>query len=223
MTLELTRAQLLPVFEPYAAAIHTLWTALRSSTAEGVPQRLGFTGYAGGEGTSTVAACTAIGLALHGGREVVLVEANGNDPDLAGRLGLPAGPGFEELRRGLVSPEEALRETDVAGLRLLLFGGGDERTARQKAPAASLRGPRTVDLVKLWERLAADGAHILVDAPHVHGNPSAIPILASLTGSILVLNARRTRKPQADRAMDALATAGVPLIGTILNRCDTAR
>lgn len=212
-------ARLLGVFEPFAPAIDTLWTGLRVAKHPERPMRLGFTACHGGAGTTTVAACVAISLAIHGGQEVVWVETNGADPSLARWLGIPPAPGLEEIRRGLVPLEQALRPTEIPSLSLLLLGGTGTPRPKEELLSASLQGPRTAELWTLWERLSAPGRHIIVDAPPVSGHPGTIPILASLDGTILVLDARHTKRREAGHTVRTLAAAGVPLAGTILNRC----
>lgn len=208
-------ASVLTHFEAFAPTIDALWTALRPLGKPGRRLRVGFTACSGGEGTTTVAACAAVSLALHGGQEVALVEADATSPGLARWLGLEEWPGLEEVRRGLVPLEEALRTTDVPGLRILPCGGG----AAHGAEPGVLDGPRAADLWRLWERIAATGSHVLVDVPPVLVERRAIPILASTETAVLVLDGRRATKRDAARAIEAITISGCAFGGTVLNRC----
>jgi len=93
------------------ATIDTLWTGLVPPGQRDVPFRIAFCSSAHGEGTTTLAACAAIGIALHLRENVVLIEANGYTPGLARQLGLSAGPGFDEVLLGKKSLEASLHET----------------------------------------------------------------------------------------------------------------
>ena len=204
--------------EPFAATIAALWTHLAAGpagsggTGEVDPTlRLGFTACAHRDGTTTSALCAASSLALHGGREVVLVETTNTSGGLAEWIDAEATPGFEELRRGEVPLERALRRTDLPGLFLLPAG-----RARPGDAGAPLRA---ADLRKLWDQLSAGERHVLVDAPPVADYELAIPILASLDEAILVLNAKRSGKGPTLRALRALDERGIALRGTILGRC----
>lgn len=204
--------------EPFAATIAALWTSLQGEhlaareTGESTsPLRLGFTACAHRDGTTTSALCAASSLALHDGREVVLVETANTSGGLAEWLDCEAVPGFEELRRGEVPVDRALRRTDLPGL--LLLTAGRTRPADGSAPF------RAADLRELWDLLSDGSRHVLVDAPPIPDYELAVPILASLDEAILVLNAKRSGKGPTLRALRALDERGVALRGTILGRC----
>ena len=82
-------AQVLRHFEAFAPTVDALWTGMRALGTPGRRMRVGFTACRHEAGTTTVAACAALSLALHGGQEVALVEANGVRPRLARWLGRP--------------------------------------------------------------------------------------------------------------------------------------
>jgi succinoglycan biosynthesis transport protein ExoP len=204
--------------EPFSATIAALWTNLidgpmRPGEAGEVDPtlRLGFTACAHRDGTTTSALCAASSLALHGGREVVLVETSSPRGGLAEWLGCDPVPGFEEVRRGDVPVDRALRRTDLPGLLLLPAG-----RARPGDGGGSFRA---ADLRKLWSLLSGGARHVLVDAPPIPDYELAIPVLASVDETILVLNARRSGKGPTLRALRALDERGIALRGTILGRC----
>jgi Mrp family chromosome partitioning ATPase len=203
------RSSLLELLEPFASTFATLWTGLLSGARPEEPLAIAFTACEHGDGTTTAATCAAISLALHGGRDVVLVETNAYRPGLAALLGIAPGPGLEEVRSGEAPLETALRSTDVPGLRVLPVG----------VPSATSVAPRSAEMAKVWERLGRASCHLVVDAPPVPGHPQSIPIVASLDAVVLILNARRTRKRHVKPVIAALENAGIPLLGTLLNRC----
>jgi Mrp family chromosome partitioning ATPase len=204
-----SRSSLLDLLDPFGPTFATLWTGLLAGAPSDAPLQVAFTACEHGDGTTTAAACAAISLALHGGRNVVLVEANAHRPGLAQLLGMPDGPGLEEVRSGESTLEAAIRPTDVPGLRVLPVG----------VPKPSSVPPRAAELVRIWERLTSDGSHLIVDAPPAPAHPQTVPILASLDGVILVLNARRTRRGDVRPVLRSLESAAIPLLGTLLNRC----
>src|SRR5207302_4777051 len=88
----------------------------------GRAQVLLFSAAVPGAGTTTTLLNLAITAARQGKARAVVVDAHLRRPTLAARLGLPAGPGLNEVLAGAVSLKRALRETGQANLHLLTAG-----------------------------------------------------------------------------------------------------
>lgn len=196
-------------FGPLRETIETLWTGLVPAGPFKVPLRVAFSSSAHGDGTTTVAACAAIGLALHRREKVVLIEANGYTPGLARHLGLPPGPGLSEVLRGERALEAALRETDVPGLVVAPWG----------TPDVHDRGLGASETTRaILERLTAEGRHVLVDMPPILAHPAELSLAWTMESAVIVFRAGRTSAEDAAAMVKAVNTAGIHLLGAILNR-----
>lgn len=205
-------------FASLEPTIEGLWTGLVPGGRPQRPLRLAFTACAHGDGATTIAVCAAISLARHLREEVVVFEANGTTPGLARMLAIDPSPGLDDVQRGTVTLSESLRPTDEPGVSLVPWGGG------ASGPRAS--GPRETTQPDLagetaegyWDACAAQGRHVLVDVAPVLVHPGTIPLLWSVDATVAVWRAGRTLKKDGALMVRTLASAGIPLAGTILNR-----
>jgi len=62
--------------------------------------------------------------------------------------------------------------------------------------------------------------YVLLDAPAVASNSLASSFGAFIDGAVLVLKARHTRRPVVQLAVERLESAGVKILGTVLNQRD---
>jgi len=204
-------------FERLEPTIDSLWTGLVPGGRPQRPLRLAFTACAHGDGATTIATCAAISLARNLREEVVLFEANGTTPGLARMLAIEPGPGLDDIQRGTVTLAAALRPTDVPGLSLVPWGGPSA------TPASGPRGTAQPELAgevaeKFWDACSAQGRHVLIDVAPVLVHPGTIPLLWTVDATVAVWRAGRTLKKDAAQMVRTLASAGIPLAGTILNR-----
>jgi tyrosine-protein kinase Etk/Wzc len=204
-------------FASLESTIDSLWTGLVPGGRPQRPLRLAFSACAHGDGATTIATCAAISLSRHLREEVVLFEANGRTPGLARMLAIDPGPGLDEVQRGMISLAAALRPTDVPGLSLVPWGGAE--TTRASGP----RGPVPSELSReageeLWDVCSSQGRHVLIDVAPILVHPGTIPLLWTVDATVAVWRAGRTLKQDAAHMVRTLASAGVPLAGTILNR-----
>jgi capsular exopolysaccharide synthesis family protein len=161
-----------------------------------------------GEGASTIAVRFARLLASTGER-VLLVDADMRDPSLHDVFGVPLMPGLAELLAGRVDLDDVIRPTNVLNLWVIPSGG-------VVANPATLfeQGSVVSELEDLRKRFA----WILCDSACVNGFNDAVAIGPKLDGTIMVVEAERTKREAALFAKRKLEDAGISLIGAVLNR-----
>jgi capsular exopolysaccharide synthesis family protein len=167
------------------------------------------------DGKTTTAANLAIVLAQTG-KEVVLVDADLYAPSLHDQFGVDNGRGLTSLlREEYVVPVSVLVQTSVEGLRLLPTGPVPPN------PGELLASQRMRDQLG---RLRALADVVIIDSPPLL-EAGDLAVLASVVdGVLLVVDAQRTRGPDAAHALATLRNAGALVLGAVLNRVprDTA-
>ena len=194
-------------------AFRNLRTSLIWSDGGEALKSLVVTSAAPGEGKTLTAANLAVTLAYDGLR-VLLVDCDIRRPRVHGLFRMPRSPGLMELLTAArtsdtgMSPEEAIRETSVAGLSVLTCG------ALPSNAANLLSGTR---MRALLQELQEHYDIIVLDTPPVLATADA-GIVASLTdGVLLVVRAGSTDRNAAQRAYQQLANVGARVVGTVLN------
>jgi len=202
---------------PAAEAYRELRTNLRF--APGAVESEGGHAYlladAGGVGDHpAVVGNLGVACALAGER-VILVDADLRGAPSAGSLSALFGQGSatEGLATSILGPDEErkvllpLVETGVPNLLLLPAGG---------------RGTNPADLLGadafgvLLAALRAQADIVLIDAPAVVDVADSRAIAARVDGVLLLVAQRRTRRPQAQRALAALEQVGANVLGVVL-------
>jgi len=196
-------------FLPLQSTIDTMWAKLAPSGLPTEARKIGFTSPQAGAGTTTVAACAAIGLARHMRANVLLVEANCRAPQLAQYLQCSPTPGFVDVLASDASLESAVQKTDVAGLSVLTAGVSSRISpgffSTEHASAVLAEFSKQYDFV-------------LFDLPPVLESPETHSLLWRVDEACLVLRFGRTRQEAASRAATEITSSGVQLLGSILNR-----
>lgn len=168
------------------------------------------TGCRGGEGTSATVLNLAATVAASG-RSVVLVDADLRRPVLADRLGLSAGPGLADLagrhdeEPGPVEVERHLRETRLAGVRLL--------TAGNPEAVPGVVTTRLGTVVRATRRLADV---VLIDSGPLLGATGALDLMPHVDSAVLVVRAGRTATGAIRHAGQVLGRMRVPVLGAVL-------
>jgi len=162
-----------------------------------------------GEGATTIARSLAACLAANFGRRVVLVEANQRSPCLRELFGLPPGAGLAEVLSGAASLESALRMSRSAVQMLVL------PAAAPGAGAASLPGNAIQDLVA---ELFFYADALVFDLAPVLPYPDSASVGRALDGVAMVMRAGQSRRSECAQAVAGLQSAGVPVLGAVLNR-----
>jgi Mrp family chromosome partitioning ATPase len=186
-----------------------LWTKFAGITGYEECVRILFTSPDHGTGTTTLACCTALGLARNLDDQVSLLETNIHAPAMSTYLGLPPTPGLTDCLDGRVEPDEVVRNVNVDGLHVLTAG-----TARPPIPG-EIHGSRA-DAV--FREVVKGSRYVIIDAPPVVERPEAKIQLEFADWIVLVIQARSTKRARARRAMRIIHESGTPALGVIVNR-----
>ncbi|MFQ5654250.1 MAG: tyrosine-protein kinase family protein [Planctomycetota bacterium] len=196
-------------FSPLEATIQQLWATVVPLGESSTPSRILFTCAHGGEGTTTIATCTAIGLARHWHGGVLLLEADSSGGGLAADLDQSPSPGLVEVMCGEAAFKEALRPTDVPGLEVLPTGREPGESPGEFSPDA---------FGVILEKAIRSGRQVIVDGPPLLDSPFTRLLLRHCDGAVVVIEAGRTRHESVQGAIQAINELGVPILGTVLNR-----
>ena len=159
-------------------------------------------------GTTTLATCTALGLARHLGQGVTLIEVNSFSPAMASYLNLDPAPGIAEVLHGTAKAKEAIRNSVAGGLKVLTAGA-------MPPPEGRLVGQ---EARTLFQQASEGSRYVIFDCPPVIARPRGRLLLEYADWVVLVLRARSTKRHSAQAAVRLIEETGVPILGTIVNR-----
>ena len=175
-----------------------------------------------GAGKSYVAANLARALAAEG-RSVAAVEGDLRRPTLAQQLDIRPNPGVGDM---LHQEEAALATELIQPVRL------PPSAARRGGELHALPVGRRVEdpAEALSSKIMADGLRVLedsfgavvIDSPPVLGITDALVLVRYSNAVILVVDARRTSRVTARRAVETLRAVNAPIVGLVFNRSKTS-
>lgn len=164
-----------------------------------------FTGVEAKEGAKWVAACTADVLSNATRGRVCLLDADLTFPTLHRVYSISNQNGLAAVLEGLCSVSSA---TKRAGENLWIVPAGIWPANSQMT--AAIFHETIVDLLDKFE-------YVLISAPDYDQYAELGVIGAATEGAVLVLDARTTRRVEAQRAKAALEMAKIPILGSVLN------
>jgi succinoglycan biosynthesis transport protein ExoP len=196
--------------QPVSEAFRNLRTSVEFSSLDRPARTLLVTSPLPSEGKTFTSANLA-GVIAQGGKSVVLVDADLRHPRVHRTFGLSREPG---LTGALLSPDQraqALRPTEIEGLRVVTSG------ASPPNPAEMLASARMRDFVAwLLEEMEADV--VVFDSPPVLAVTDAAVLSTLVDGALLVFDCGETRRPAAVQTLERLAGVGANVLGVVLNR-----
>jgi len=173
------------------------------------PRTVLFCGVGAENGSSLVCARTAKALASQVKRSVCMVDANWRYPSLHETLQTYNHCGLSDAVLRLGGIRNVARQMNGGNLWLVTAG------MRISEPHALLTSEC---LQSRLAELKSDFNYILVDGPPVDIYVDAMILGKLVDGVVLVLQANSTRRETARRAKECLESAGVRLLGAVLNR-----
>lgn len=192
---------------PVAEAYRSLRTNLEFSSLDEPLRTMVVTSPTPEAGKSTTLANLAVTMA-QAGKQVILVDCDLRRPSLHDIFGVSNTSGLTSVILDDTTSTQPLRETGVAGLRLLTSG------PLPPNPAELLGSRRMADLIQV---LRDQADMVLFDAPPVIAVTDAAILASQVDGVLLVLHAGVTRREHAQRARAALDKVNARLVGTVLN------
>lgn len=162
---------------------------------------------------SAAAANLAAAIAL-GGDSALLLDANLRRPRLHELFGLPNEHGLAEW---LGLPDTGaplpLVSTGVSGLRLMTAGHMPQGASTGAVPADLLSSDR---FSRLISQLRDQAGFVVVDAPALPEFGDALAIAPRVDAVLLLVRSGKTKRPDAQRAREALDRVGARVLGAVL-------
>jgi polysaccharide biosynthesis transport protein len=162
----------------------------------------------GGEGKTTLAAQLAVRCA-EAGTSTVLIDADLRRATLGRLFEVPECPGLSDVLRGEANLEDALVAISQVGGCQLLPAGSNEPN-----PNRILRGQRFGPMI---EQLRRTFDVIIIDTSPVLPVPDALIMGRYTDGVVLAARHDRSRFPLVERANHLLTSAGIPVLGVVIN------
>jgi tyrosine-protein kinase len=192
-----------------AEAYRTLRTNVEFSSVDKPLKTLLVTSAMPGEGKTVTAANLAVVFA-QAGRRVLLVDADLRKPGIHIIFDTANGHGLTTLLRDqTISLDAVAQSTEQESLRILTTGPLPPNPAEL---TASHRMQTVLD------RLAASADLVIFDSPPVRAVADAVILSALVDGTLIVVDAARSRRRSVLQAREALAKANATVLGAVLNR-----
>lgn len=199
---------------PISEAYRVLRTNLRFSGIENPGAMVLVTSANPAEGKTTTAANLAVALA-QGGKRVILVDTDLRRPSMHTLFGLSNEIGLSHLFvEETVPPEQIMQTTDVLGLQVLSSG------PLPPNPAELLDSKKLSEILKI---LRAHADFVILDSPPTLAVADASILGAMCSGTLLVIDAGRTRSDAARRAVETLYASKSQILGVVLNKMSSKR
>lgn len=194
---------------PAAEAYRTLRTNLEFAAVDEPVRTLLVTSSIPGEGKTTTASNLAVAFA-QAGRRVILLDADLRKPGVHKVFDLPNAAGLTSLlRTDDVAIDDVVQATEEERLHVITTG------LLPPNPAELLGSKR---MKTILERLVAAADLVIVDSPPLQAVTDAAILSAITDGTLLVIDAERTRRGAAGHGREALAKADARVLGVALNR-----
>jgi len=160
----------------------------------------------GAEGRTSVATGLALAYA-RAGRRVVLVDADGRGPGVAGRMRVPASPGLSDAIAGH-DVDDALHPVGGAhgDLRVLPAGSPSPRFSE------TIGSPRMSDLLN---RLARRCDVVVIDTAPLLKASHTLAVVARVSGIVAVARVNRTPRDGVRRMIRITRSGGVRVVGVV--------
>ena len=180
-------------------------------TLEVVPRSILLTSGSPNEGKTLLVVNLAAALAEGGSHQVLIVDGNLRNPGIAELVGGRSAPGLVDLLRGhVVDPFDVVQDIPtIPGVSLIPAGELPESPGGLLVPAA---------LRRVLERVSDRYAFILVDSPAMDHYADAAVMAPETDGVLIVVQLEGPARHAAERALDTLAAARAPVLGTIVTR-----
>jgi polysaccharide biosynthesis transport protein len=194
---------------PAAEAYRTLRTNIEFASLDDPARIILITSSIPGEGKTTTAANLAAVFAQTG-HSTLLVDADLRKPGAHKIFDLPNTNGLTDLLRSEeVRVQDVAQPTEQEHLSVLTTG------PLPPNPSELLRSTRMRAVIA---RLATSAEFVVIDSPPLQAVTDAAILSALVDGTVLVVDAGRTRSGAARNGREALTYVGARVLGVTLNR-----
>ena len=198
---------------PAAEAYRTLRTNIEFASLDSPARTILITSAIPGEGKTTTAANLAAVFA-QAGHTTLLVDADLRKPGVHQMFDLPNAIGLTDLLRSdVIQVQDVAQRTEQEHLSVVATG------PLPPNPAELLRSSR---MRAVMARLAASAEFVVVDSPPLQAVTDGAILSSLVEGTVLVIDAGRTRRGAARNGREALAKVGARVLGVTLNRMTEA-
>ena len=184
-----------------------LRTSILLSNAGAPPKTILITSSQPSEGKTTTAVNTAISLSQLG-VSVLLIDADLRRPTVHTAFKIPQTPGISNYLSGHTPFDDLIVKLPIPNLHVLPCGPIPPN------PAELLSSDRMKDLLRA---LSQRFDHILIDSPPLNSVTDPVILSTMVDGSILVVQAGKSRRELVRRARRDLARGGARVFGVVLN------
>lgn len=181
---------------------------------EGTGTTIGICSPNPGVGKSFVASNLAVSLALGVDHTVLLVDADLRRPSLQNYFGLDVAPGLTDYLLHGTSLPKCLVNPGIDRLVLLPAGAPVQNSSEV------LSSPKMLNLASEFKARYPD-RFVIYDLPPLLTGDDALVFLPRLDGCMLVVEERKTRAQELERALDLMSDSR--LIGTVLNKSQSEK
>lgn len=193
-----------------AEAIRTARTGVLLSNIDAAHRVLMVTSSLPAEGKTTTA--TNLAFALAQTKRTLLIDADMRKPQLATRLGLPAGcKGLSNLVTGTGTLKECVHQ--VEGSPLMVIPAGD-------IPPNPLELLQSQRFAEVLEHLKPQLDFIVIDTPPVELVSDGLTVASMASDVVFVVRSANSTVPVARKSLDRIKRAGGRLQGVIVNGMD---
>ena len=196
-----------------AEACRSIRTNLLFMSTETPLKRLLVTSAGPKEGKTTMVLDLGVVMAQSGSK-VVLVDTDMRRPRLHRALGMENTVGISNLLLGDKTLDDALQDTEVDGLKVLMCGPIPPN------PAELLH---TESFHAVLEELSQRFDRVLLDSPPLTAVADAKVLSKAADGTLVVIKSQKTTKAMARHALDALEDVDARILGVVLNYVDVSR
>lgn len=193
------------------AEIHKLVSRLRQRAIRDKIKMVAMTSALRGEGKSTTVAYLATALAMDPGRRILAVDLDLRVPTLGSLFGVAAEYGMLELLRKECTMEQAITETELPGLDLLLTKQADPRMLHDWK-----------ELAQIFQDVRGRYDLVILDLPALIPVPDGATLLPHTDGVILVVMAGLTTKHHLKSARELCLGVGANILGFVVGNIQEA-
>lgn len=189
----------------------TFRTKLVSQSSTGSRKVFTFTGAQEQVGTSTVAFNLGLSFGLEMSQEkILIVDANFRRPVLHKMFDIPQSPGLHDLLLNKTTLQDIAHPLEtLPGLSLIAAGDTNTESTPVFPPSA---------FISFVQAVKAAYDFVIIDTAPVLQSGLADMIASLSDGTILVVQANRTRSEVVGAAIDQLNSSSAQLVGSFLNK-----